>query len=137
MARKVQEIELEMVHFIAGFSDIKPEGLLAFLDLRSDLTELKSSVDSKALIDCTKSKAKKIDWIIAFVNLPALERRALIMQNPLMIPLLPRDIKRLGLKTCKACGTKSFNPGRRTEFNVYGVFDVMSALTPKQSENAA
>jgi hypothetical protein len=132
----MQEISLDIVHFVAGFTDEQPEGLMSFLDLRSDLTELKQCIEPKFL-DCVKSKAKKADWIKAFVRLAALDRRAIVIRNPLMIALLPRDIKRLGLKVCKSCGVKAFNPGKRVEFSVYGVFDVMTALTPKTEEKAA
>lgn len=133
MARKIQEINLDIVHFVAGFTEEQPEGLLSFLDLRSDLTELKQCIDPKFL-DCVKSKAKKADWIKAFVNLGALDRRAIVICNPLIIVLFPKDIKQLGLKVCKSCGVKVFNPGKRVEFSVYGVFDVVTALTLKTEE---
>lgn len=133
---KTQEVTIEIVHYIAGFTSEIPNGLTEFMHLRSDLTELKQEIDP-SLLPCSKSKAKKADWINTFISLPDLERRAITFRNPMVTALLPRDIKRLGLKTCASCGKKAFNPGKRIEFNVYGAIDVLSALTPKAEGNAA
>lgn len=131
MSKQVKEVNLDIVHYLSGFSDKEPEGVRSFVELRSSLADLKTSIDPKLLEGVTKSKAKKADWVNAFMSLSPLDKRKLVMRSPSLIPLLPRDLKQLKVKSCKSCGTRSFNPGRRIEFNVYGVFDVMSSLSPK------
>jgi hypothetical protein len=129
--RTVVECEIEFIHFACGFQKECPKGFETFLELRADLNVMKSVIDPKKL-SVVKSKAKKADWIQAFINLPMLEKRNTVIRNKAIISLLPRDLKTLKLDSVTPCGTKSFNPGKQIEFDVYGIWDVLAALISRQ-----
>jgi hypothetical protein len=57
-----------------------------------------------------------------------LEKQTLVITHKALITLLPRDLKRLQIDNIKPCGRKSFNPGKRVEFNVYSICDVLYHL---------
>ena len=119
--------DIKLIEFTAGISDFEPWGLLNFLELRSDLPTLKIAVGKK-IKPAAKSKAKKGDWIAAFVGLPAVDRRQLLQENPELFWLLPKDMNALKIPRTQPVGTKSFNPGRQTVFDIYGVLDVLAVL---------
>ena len=127
MKREYTQKELLiLVHETLGFTAITDENKLrefvSFRSLRGDLANWlgKKSISKQVAID-------------KFLGLDDLDRRKLLLSNRSLIPLLPKDVKLLIGKgkvpdTVLAVGTRSFNPGKQIEFNVYSMFDALSAM---------
>ena len=114
---------LDVLHWLTGAKDTVDLQFAAdFIDFRSRRTDLADWIGKKSI--------KKSEAIAKLLELKATERRKLIMSRQKLIPLLPKDVKIL-LKVkeipedLNAITRRTFNPGRRIEFDVYSIFEVL------------
>lgn len=115
------------MHWLIGFTNsANPQIVAGFIDLRSQRTDLADWIGKKSI--------RKSEAINRFLELEAIERRKLMMSKRELIPLLPKDVKLLldakkVPEDLNAVSSRTFNPGKRIEFDVYSVFEVLGKLT--------
>ncbi len=116
---------LGILHWLMGFEESCPKGVEDFVDFHSLLANWRLWTGKKSI--------RKSVAVAQFLELNPLERRQVIMSRPELIPLLPRDVKLLlnakqVPEELRSVGSRSFNPGRQIQFDVYGIFDVLKQI---------
>ena len=125
------EISTDILAFIAGYSETEPDGLVSFVDVRTSVPGLKAVIDKKYLDGVTRSKARKADWVKAFIAMPPTEKRSLLESSPDVLPLLPRDLDRLSVPRTQSIGQLSKKMGHGSKlvtFDIYSALDVIAEL---------
>lgn len=128
-----RKVILGFFNFIVGNSDdCEKYGLVRFIDRRSRLTELFRMRDYHSAINTNYKKSELMEF---FCNLKTEERRQLLENIPEIIVAIPFDFKLFKIERTDSIGTRfgSF-AGKRTEYPIYSILDLLMQLSVKNKD---